>query len=181
MSVPVVATPAASDHPSPEHVGDTEAASLNCATIALTALAAFSGLLFGYDTGVVSGAMLQMRYFDEVVTSDIQQSLAVSAAIGASFVGALLSGYLSDDLGRRPAILFSALLFLIGSMLMFFAPTFLVLAVGRMVVGAGIGIASSVTPVYIAETAPTNLRGALVTINTLFVTGGQLLSVRYAA
>ncbi|XP_069485313.1 proton myo-inositol cotransporter [Ambystoma mexicanum] len=137
----------------------------------LSAFSALGGFLFGYDTGVVSGAMLLLRR--ELGLSALWQELLVSGTVGAAALSALAGGALNGALGRRPCILLASSLFTAGAVLLGAAGNKETLLGGRIVVGLGIGIASMTVPVYIAESAPPHLRGRLVTINTLFITGGQ--------
>jgi SP family myo-inositol transporter-like MFS transporter 13 len=137
-------------------------------------MAATGGFLFGYDTGVISGAMLPMkRAFG--LTSE-QQEVIVSSTIFAAFVSSLCGGSMNEAFGRRVSILFSAFVFTIGSTLLFFAWNYHILIAGRIVVGIGIGIASLTTPIYIAEVARPDVRGQLVTVNTLMITFGQFFA-----
>ncbi|KAL3930536.1 MAG: hypothetical protein SGBAC_011720 [Bacillariaceae sp.] len=140
----------------------------------ITFMAAIGGFLFGYDTGVVSGAMLPMkRAFD--LTAE-QQEVVVSSTVFAAFCSSLFGGSMNHALGRRLSILFAALVFTIGSVLLFVAWDYSVLVLGRIILGIGIGVASLTTPVYIAEVATPEMRGQLVTINTLMITLGQFFA-----
>ncbi|XP_062570301.1 proton myo-inositol cotransporter-like [Saccostrea cucullata] len=147
-----------------------------CFVIFLTCMAALGGLLFGYDTGIVSGSMLLIK--DDFQLSSVWQEAIVSATIGAAAIFALISGTLVDKLGRKVVIMLASFVFTVGAVVMAVSPTDTkeVLLVGRLIVGAGIGFASMSVPVYIAEAAPTNIRGSLVTMNQLFITIGILLS-----
>ncbi|KAE8616176.1 hypothetical protein XENTR_v10008737 [Xenopus tropicalis] len=137
----------------------------------VSVFSALGGFLFGYDTGVVSGAMLLLKR--EMNLSALWQELLVSSTVGAAALSALAGGVLNGVLGRRPCILMASLLFTAGAVILAAARDKETLLGGRVVVGLGIGIASMTVPVYIAEAAPPHLRGRLVTINTLFITGGQ--------
>ncbi|KAL3905909.1 MAG: hypothetical protein SGILL_009487, partial [Bacillariaceae sp.] len=141
----------------------------------LTFMAAIGGFLFGYDTGVVSGAMLPIkRRFD---LSPQQQEVVVSSTVLAAFVSSLYLGApLNERFGRRWAILFAAAVFGLGSVMLMFAMSYWNLVLGRIVLGLGIGVASLTTPVYIAEVALPSMRGQLVTINTLMITFGQFFA-----
>ncbi|GAB1299750.1 Proton myo-inositol cotransporter [Apodemus speciosus] len=141
---------------------------------AAAAFSALGGFLFGYDTGVVSGAMLLLRR--QMRLGAMWQELLVSGAVGAAAVAALAGGALNGALGRRSAILLASALCTVGSAVLAAAANKETLLAGRLVVGLGIGIASMTVPVYIAEVSPPNLRGRLVTINTLFITGGQFFA-----
>ncbi|KAM8890856.1 proton myo-inositol cotransporter-like isoform 2-T2 [Spinachia spinachia] len=137
----------------------------------LAFFSALGGFLFGYDTGVVSGAMLLLK--EEMNLSALWQELLVSSTVGAAALSALGGGSLNGWLGRRACILLASLVFSIGGVIMSLAPDKVVLLVGRVTVGLGIGIASMTVPVYIAEVSPPHRRGQLVTVNSLFITGGQ--------
>ncbi|XP_066490233.1 proton myo-inositol cotransporter [Tiliqua scincoides] len=138
------------------------------------AFSALGGFLFGYDTGVVSGALLLLKR--ELRLDAFWQELLVSSTVGAAALSALLGGALNGWCGRRACILLASLIFTAGAALLAAAPDKETLLGGRIVVGLGIGIASMTVPVYIAEVAPPHLRGRLVTINTLFITGGQFFA-----
>jgi len=141
----------------------------------LTGMAAIGGFLFGYDTGVVSGAMLPMRRAFDL--TPFQEEVVVSSTVFAAFVSSLCMGAtLNDRFGRRWAILFSAFVFWVGSMVLMCAMNYTSLVIGRIILGLGIGIASLTTPVYIAEVAMPSMRGQLVTINTLMITFGQFFA-----
>uniref|UniRef100_A0A671QWX0 Proton myo-inositol cotransporter-like n=1 Tax=Sinocyclocheilus anshuiensis TaxID=1608454 RepID=A0A671QWX0_9TELE len=138
----------------------------------LAVFSAIGGFLFGYDTGVVSGAMLLLKR-DMNITA-LWQELLVSGTVAAAAVSALLGGYLNGLFGRRVCILTASFTFAIGAIVLGSAPNKEALLVGRLIVGLGLGFASMTVPVYIAETSPPHLRGRLVSINTLFITAGQL-------
>lgn len=140
----------------------------------ITFMAAIGGFLFGYDTGVVSGAMLPMRRAFDLTPR--QQEVIVSSTVFAAFVSSLFGGTLNYKYGRRISILLAAFVFTIGSVLLFVAWSYPILVLGRIILGIGIGIASLTTPVYIAEVAIPDMRGQLVTINTLMITFGQFFA-----
>ncbi|XP_067349058.1 proton myo-inositol cotransporter-like isoform X2 [Channa argus] len=140
----------------------------------LAFFSALGGFLFGYDTGVVSGAMLLLK--KEMNLNALWQELLVSSTVGAAALSALAGGSLNQWLGRRTCILMASFIFSIGGITLSAAPDKFVLLVGRVIVGLGIGIASMTVPVYIAEVSPPQLRGRLVTINSLFITGGQFIA-----
>lgn len=144
------------------------------------ALAALNGLLFGFDTGIISGAFL---YIDEsFVMSPLIEGIVVSGAMAGAALGAALGGKLADRIGRRRLILLGAAVFFVGSLTMAVAPTVPVLVAGRLIDGVAIGFASIVGPLYISEIAPPKIRGALTSLNQLMVTIGILSSyfVNYA-
>ncbi|KAM4677067.1 proton myo-inositol cotransporter isoform 2-T2 [Discoglossus pictus] len=140
----------------------------------VSAFSALGGFLFGYDTGVVSGAMLLLK--KEMNLSALWQELLVSSTVGAAAISALAGGGLNGLFGRRPCILLASFIFTVGAVVLAAAQDKETLLGGRVVVGLGIGITSMTVPVYIAEAAPHHLRGRLVTINTLFITGGQFFA-----
>ncbi|XP_028903071.1 proton myo-inositol cotransporter [Ornithorhynchus anatinus] len=140
----------------------------------VSALSALGGFLSGYDSGVVSGALLLLRR--RLGLGALWQELLVSGTAGAAALAALLGGLLAGACGRRSAVLLASALFAAGAALLAAAPGKGTLLAGRLVVGFGVGIASMTVPVYIAEVAPPHLRGRLVTINTLFITGGQFFA-----
>ena len=141
---------------------------------AATALSAIGGFLFGYDTGVVSGAMLIIH--DEWGLQSWEEELAVSVTIAFAIVGALAGGRCNEFFGRKKTIVASGAIFVAGSVALGLAGNFPVLLVGRSVVGVAIGIASMTAPMYIAEISPPAARGRLVTINNCMITGGQFVA-----
>ncbi|WP_276255310.1 sugar porter family MFS transporter [Halomontanus rarus] len=155
----------------------------------VAALAALNGLLFGFDTGVISGAMLYIRdtfeltaLFGYAIDPSYVEGIVVSGAMVGAIVGAALGGRLADRLGRRRLILVGAVVFFVGSLIMAVAPTVEVLIVGRILDGVGIGFASVVGPLYISEISPPKIRGSLVSLNQLTITSGILIAylVNYA-
>ncbi|GFO15459.1 solute carrier family 2 (facilitated glucose transporter), member 13 [Plakobranchus ocellatus] len=140
----------------------------------LSAFAAIGGFLFGYDTGVVSGAMLLLK--DEFSLSSYMQEIIVSSTIGAAFVFALLGGYLNDTFGRKSVTIVASFVFTAGAIVLGLAQNVTMLILGRLILGIGIGFASMTVPMYIAESSPPHLRGRLVTVNNMFITGGQFIA-----
>ncbi|RWV84358.1 hypothetical protein GW17_00053929 [Ensete ventricosum] len=149
----------------------------NFYVLGLTVTAGIGGLLFGYDTGVISGALLYIRDdFAAVAENKVLQETIVSMAIAGAIIGAAGGGWVNDAYGRKKATLLADIIFATGSVVMCAAPDPYVLICGRLLVGLGIGIASVTAPVYIAEASPSEIRGGLVGINVLMITGGQFLS-----
>ncbi|CAB1322772.1 unnamed protein product [Coregonus sp. 'balchen'] len=140
----------------------------------LAFFSALGGFLFGYDTGVVSGAMLLLK--KEMHLTALWQELLVSSTVGAAALSALAGGALNGLFGRRICILMASFIFTAGGVVLGAAPNKEVLLVGRITVGLGIGIASMTVPVYLAEVSPPHMRGQLVTIYTLFITAGQFIA-----
>lgn len=140
----------------------------------ISAVAAIGGLLFGYDTGVISGAILYIK--QEFALSIVQEELIISmVSLGAIF-GAISGGPLCDKLGRKKIVLSSSLIFIVSAIGLAFSGSVNELIVWRFLVGLAIGISSATAPLYIAELSPRHVRGALVTINQLFITIGILAS-----
>jgi sugar porter (SP) family MFS transporter len=139
------------------------------------AITALGGLLFGYDTGVVSGALLFLKK-DFGGLSSFQQELVTSLLLVGAVAGALTAGRLADQIGRRVTVLITAVVFIVGVLLVAFTPTYPVLLVARIIIGLAVGSASTVVPLYIGEVVPPRVRGGLVSLNQLAVTAGILVS-----
>jgi sugar porter (SP) family MFS transporter len=136
-------------------------------------VAAMGGLLFGYDWVVIGGAKpFFEKYFQ--LNSGQLSGWANSCALLGCLLGSLLSGGMSDKFGRKKLLLASAFLFAVSSVLTGWAPTFAWFVVWRIVGGVAIGMASNLSPMYIAEVAPAHLRGRLVAINQLTIVIGIL-------
>lgn len=145
--------------------------------LGLTVIAGIGGLLFGYDTGVISGALLYIKdEFVEVKQSSFLQETIVSMALVGAMIGAATGGWINDAYGRKKATLSADVVFTLGAIVMAAAPDPYVLILGRLLVGLGVGVASVTAPVYIAELSPSEIRGGLVSTNVLMITGGQFLS-----
>ncbi|KAI4298786.1 hypothetical protein L6164_032304 [Bauhinia variegata] len=139
--------------------------------------AGIGGLLFGYDTGVISGALLYIREdFEEVDKKTWLQETIVSMAVAGAIIGAALGGWMTDKFGRKLSILVADVIFLLGAVVQAIAPAPWVIIFGRILVGLGVGMASMTAPLYISEASPARIRGALVSTNGLLITGGQFLS-----
>jgi sugar porter (SP) family MFS transporter len=133
------------------------------------------GLLFGYDWVVIGGAKpFFERFF--LLNSEFIRGWANSCALVGCLVGALLAGSLSDRFGRKPLLLVCAFLFAVTSIGNGLAPNFLVFVTWRILGGVAIGLASSLSPMYIAEMAPAKMRGILVSFNQLTIVIGILLA-----
>lgn len=140
----------------------------------IASVAALGGLLFGYDTGVISGALLFIRQV--MALSPTLQGIVVAIALAGAAVGAAVAGAISDRAGRRPVILGAGLLFIAGAVISAAAQEVTLLLLGRLLVGLAIGVASMLTPLYLAEISPARDRGAIVSLNQLCITGGILVS-----
>jgi sugar porter (SP) family MFS transporter len=137
------------------------------------AITALGGLLFGYDTGVVSGALLFVKK-DFGGLSSFQQELVTSLLLVGAVAGALAAGRVADRIGRRLAVMATALVFIVGVLLAAFTPTYPVLLVARIIIGLAVGSASMLVPLYIGEVVPPRVRGAMVSLNQLAITAGIL-------
>jgi sugar porter (SP) family MFS transporter len=142
--------------------------------IFIALIAAISGILFGYDTGVMSGAILFIPQ-DFPLTPGMNGIVVGSVLFGA-LGGAIFSGRATDYFGRKRLLLIVAFIFIFGALGTAIAPSVLLLVIGRIVVGIAIGVASYVGPLYISEMAPQKHRGALVALNQFAITAGILLS-----
>jgi len=141
----------------------------------ISIVAAMGGLLFGWDWVVIGGAKLFFqRYFE--LTSEAQIGWANSCALVGCLVGALIAGALSDKFGRKRLLIVAALLFAVTSLGNALANNFAIFIAWRMLGGVAIGLASNLSPMYIAEVAPAQVRGKLVAINQLTVVVGILLA-----
>ncbi|HUI43243.1 MAG TPA: sugar porter family MFS transporter [Terriglobia bacterium] len=134
--------------------------------------AAVGGLLFGYDTGVISGALIFIK--QDFGLSIFRQELVVSVVLVGATTGALTGGRLSDRLGRRVTLIGTSVIFVAGAVVCALAPSATVLVVGRLIVGLGIGLASTTVPVYISEVSPAKARGWQVSLFQLAITIGIL-------
>lgn len=140
----------------------------------LAIVSAMGGLLFGYDWVVIGGAKpFYERYFD-ITSSATFQGIAMSSALFGCIIGSAVSGSITDKYGRKIPLLFSAFLFIITSLGTGAFNSFTVFMIFRIMGGIGIGIASNVSPVYIAEIAPAAMRGKLVAINQFTIAFGVL-------
>jgi sugar porter (SP) family MFS transporter len=138
-------------------------------------ITALGGMLFGYDTGVVSGALLYVKK-DFGGLSSFQQELVTSLLLVGCVVGALFAGRIADRVGRKLTVLGTALVFVVGVLLAAFTPTYAVLLIARFVIGLAVGTSSMIVPLYIGEIVPPRQRGALVSLNQLAITVGILAS-----
>ncbi len=140
----------------------------------IAVIAATGGLLFGFDTGVISGAIPFLQQ-DFGIDNGMVEMVTSSGLIGA-ILGALFSGKVTDRLGRKPVILASAVIFAIGALWSGFAPDIYHLILSRLFLGVAIGVSSFAVPLYIAEISPARLRGRLVSMFQLMITIGVLTS-----
>ena len=140
----------------------------------IAVIAATGGLLFGFDTGVISGAI---PFFQkDFGIDDSMIEIVTSAGLIGAILGALFCGKITDRLGRKKIILAAAVIFTIGALWSGVAPDVYNLIIARLFLGVAIGVSSFVVPLYIAEIAPAKLRGSLVAMFQLMIATGVLLS-----
>ncbi|KAI0799916.1 putative MFS myo-inositol transporter [Xylaria sp. FL0064] len=143
----------------------------------LTLSAGISGLLFGYDTGVISATLVSIgtSLSGRTLTS-LDKSIITSSTSLFALVASPLSSILADRVGRKPVIFVADILFISGALIQALSPSVPSMVLGRSIVGLAVGAASFVTPLYLAELAPAAHRGSIVTMNVLSVTLGQVVA-----
>ncbi|MBZ6404838.1 MAG: sugar porter family MFS transporter [Staphylococcus saprophyticus] len=143
-------------------------------------LGALGGLLYGYDMGVISGALLFIK--DDIPLNSVTEGLVVASMLVGAIFGSGASGPLSDRLGRRRGGFVIAIVYIVGALILALAPSMPVLVIGRLVIGLAVGGSTAIVPVYLSEMAPTEQRGSLSSLNQLMITIGILSSylINYA-
>ncbi|WP_114778516.1 D-xylose transporter XylE [Botryobacter ruber] len=139
----------------------------------ITLVATLGGLLFGYDTAVISGAIGALRTYFNLTAAET--GWAASSALVGCVLGAAVAGWIADKYGRKPGLLLAAVLFTISAIGSAIPETFTEFIIYRIVGGVGVGIASMLSPMYIAEIAPAHLRGRLVSFNQFAIIFGMLV------
>ena len=153
---------------------DKAAAQRRSRNFAIWFFGALGGILWGYDTGVISGALLFIP--DDIPLSSIDKGLVVSGLLVGAMLGAGASGRLADTLGRRMLILVGGIVFVVGTLGSALAVNVTLLVVFRFVMGVGVGVISVVVPMYLSELAPKEIRGRLTSLMQLLVTVGIFLA-----
>ena len=156
------------------NAGQAKSDALTGPLLVVLAVVIVAGLLFGYDQGVISGALngIKREFSLSALLVEVVTSWVTLGALG----GSLLGGYLADHYGRRRAVLIAGLLFIIGALLQAFAPNVFLLVAGRLVVGFGVGVAAVAAPLYGSELAPAAHRGRFVSAYQLAITIGIFLA-----
>ena len=146
----------------------------NSFLMAIAGLVSIGGILYGYDMGVISGALLFIQ--DSIPMSDTQIGLIVGAVLGGGLFGTLLAGPIGDHFGRRFLIAASALIFVIGVICILCANSFLLLFSARLLLGTAVGMVAVAVPLYVAEMVPGKDRGKYMTFFQLLLTFGIVLA-----
>lgn len=141
---------------------------------------ALGGLLYGYDIGATSCALISIEssslsgisWYD---LSSVQIGLTTSGSLYGALIGSVLAFNIADFFGRRRELILAALLYLVGALVTAVAPSFVVMVIGRFVFGIGIGLSMHAAPMYIAETAPTQIRGRLISLKEFFIVLGMVV------
>ncbi|MHA2959262.1 sugar porter family MFS transporter [Priestia megaterium] len=147
----------------------------------VTTVSTFGGLLFGYDTGVINGALPFMAEPDQFNLNPFTEGLVASSLLLGAAFGSIFGGRLADNKGRRKVILYLAILFFFASLGCVLSPNITTMVICRFLLGLAVGGASVVVPSYLAEIAPSNRRGRLVTQNELMIVTGQFLAYVFNA
>ena len=145
--------------------------------LVLTLASSISGFMFGYDTGYISSALVQIGtdLSNKILTSGEKEFITSATSLGA-LLGAVVGGVLANLIGRRRVLLGSNVIFVVGTIIQLAARTVWTMIAGRFVLGWGVGIASLIAPLMISELAPAKYRGRLIVTNVIFITGGQLIA-----
>ncbi|WLS78096.1 sugar porter family MFS transporter [Erwinia pyri] len=137
-------------------------------------IATLGGLLFGYDTGVIAGALLFMKH--DLHLTSLTTGMVTSFLILGSAIGAICAGHLADRFGRKKVILVMAVIFMCGSLGCAMAPNVVMMIIFRFILGLAVGSAAAIVPIYIAEIVPANRRWQFVTLQELMIVSGQLIA-----
>ena len=139
--------------------------------------ASVAGALFGYDTGIISAVLVYLKndLGGRPVTDSEKEAITSLCSAGA-FLGSIVAGLTADKFGRKIAIYVGCFLFTVGAVVQAASYSVPQMVVGRLIVGFGVGSAAMVVPLYIAEIAPTKVRGKLIGLNNMSITGGQVIS-----
>ncbi|HKP88402.1 MAG TPA: sugar porter family MFS transporter [Thermoleophilaceae bacterium] len=137
-------------------------------------LIAIGSFLFGFDTGVISGALLFIK--EDLHLNDFEQGSVVSVLLLGAIAGALLVGGASERIGRKKTLGLVALIFAVGIVIAGAAQSYAVMLLGRVIMGLGVGGVSALVPSYLSEISPAQIRGRMLTLNQLLITVGLLVA-----
>jgi len=137
-------------------------------------IAAVGGFLFGYDTGVISGAILFIK--NDFALSGTWEEIVISSALLGAFAGAAAGGIMSDRFGRKKVIITAAIVYAAASVGTAMSPTIASLLAGRLIMGAAVGVVSFIAPLYISEVSPVDIRGKLVSLNQIALVSGIVIA-----
>lgn len=140
----------------------------------IACLVSIGGILYGYDVGVISGALLFIK--DTIPMNDTQIGVIVGAVLGGGLVGTLIAGPIGDRYGRRFLIMASSLVFIVGVSLVLIAHSFVTILCARLLLGVGVGVVAVAVPLYVAEMVPAKDRGKYMTFFQLLLTFGIVLA-----
>ncbi|SCU93490.1 LAMI_0E14554g1_1 [Lachancea mirantina] len=157
---------------------DSQPYPITLKTIGIYVGSTIGGLLFGYDTGVIPGVLLTLTPEDlgRKTLEDFQRELVTGVTSLGSLAGSIIAFKIVDRQGRKKTLLICSMVFMASGLIMALANSLAALVVGRLIVGVAIGIAAQCVPVYLAEISPERIRGGVITLNTMAITGGQLLA-----
>lgn len=143
----------------------------------LTVASSISGFMFGYDTGYISAALVQIKtdLSNKILTSGEKEFITSATSLGA-LIGAVIGGVLANIIGRKTVLLTSNVIFVVGTIIQLCAHAVWTMIAGRFVLGIGVGVASLIAPLMLSELAPSKYRGRLIVTNCIFITGGQLVA-----
>ncbi len=137
-------------------------------------VSAMGGLLFGYDWVVIGGAKPFYELYFSISENPVMQGVAMSTALVGCLIGAMVAGALADRFGRKPLLSFAAVLFTVSAIATGLFSTFTLFNIARFIGGVGIGVASALSPMYIAEVSPAHIRGKMVSLNQMTIVLGIL-------
>lgn len=140
----------------------------------IAGLVSIGGILYGYDIGVISGALLFIQ--DVIPMTDAQVGVIVGAVLGGGLIGTLLAGPVADNFGRRILIMLSSFVFMLGVSLILFSYSFFMILTARLLLGVGVGLISVAVPLYVAEIVPAKDRGKYMSFFQLLLTFGILMA-----
>ena len=147
--------------------------------IRVTAVTAIGGILFGYDLGVISTALPLLK--DDFALEESEQDWVVAILYVGGFLGAILGGSMVDSFGRKRSILITDISFMLGALILFLAPTYGIVLLGRIVVGFAVALSGIADICYLNEIAPTEWRGSIVSVNEACVSLGFLIAFAFGS